>query len=103
MVKKVCYSISLSLGLSYSLHLSLSISSFSFSVHIDLTITADSSRPSKYQLQVPVCISTGNWLTDEAVNAAQALLAKAYPHIGGLQDTAVAKTLVFDIQRGEFV
>ena len=43
------------------------------------------------------------WLTDDVINAAQTLLKRAYPNIGGLQDTALAEILAFDIQRGEFV
>ena len=31
------------------------------------------------------------------------MLRTSYPHIGGLQDSALAETLSFDIQRGEFV
>ena len=43
------------------------------------------------------------WLTDDVINAAQTLLKRAYPNIGGLQDTALAEILAFGVQRGEFV
>ena len=42
------------------------------------------------------------WLTDNVINAAQTLLKRAYPNIGGLQDTALAEILAFDVQR-EFI
>ena len=79
---------------------------------IDLTnsMSCQPSKPSQYWLE-DLClypadkesISAGKWITDTVVNAAQMLLQKAYPHIGGLQDTVLAETLAFDIQRGEFV
>ena len=50
-----------------------------------------------------LCLTNGKWITDNVINAAQRMLRTSYPHIGGLQDTALAETLSFDIQRGEFV
>ena len=94
-------------GVFTSLSLSLSLS-----VYIDLTevevtqaITekAESSLPSQDLLDVPMCLTKGNWLTDDVINAAQNLLKRAYPHVGGLQDTILAETLALDVQEGEFV
>ena len=48
-------------------------------------------------------LSDGKWLTDNVIDAAQALLKKAYPYIRGLQSVALGETLAFLIQSGEFV
>ena len=48
-------------------------------------------------------LSDGKWLTDIVIDAAQALLKKAYLYIGGLQSVVLAETLVISIQSGEFV
>ena len=45
----------------------------------------------------------GKWLTDNIIDAAQALLRKAYHHIGGLEPVCLGQTLQFTVQRGEFV
>ena len=45
----------------------------------------------------------GRWLSDAVITAGQKLLKDAYPHIGGLQPTILGMTLVFEVQRGEFV
>ncbi len=46
---------------------------------------------------------SGGWLNDSLVNAAEALIKEAYPHINGFQDVSLGHTLGFDISRGEFV
>ena len=45
----------------------------------------------------------GKRLTDNIIDAAQALLRKAYHHIGGLEPVCLGQTLQFTVQRGEFV
>ena len=48
-------------------------------------------------------LSHGKWLTDNIIDAAQALLRNAYPYIGGLESVSLGQTLAFTIQSGEFV
>ncbi len=50
-----------------------------------------------------VILNKGRWLNDNIINASQLLLKAAYPLIGGLQNTILAETLAFDVQRGLFV
>ena len=45
----------------------------------------------------------GDWLTDNLINAAQKLLKKSYPKVGGLQVTTRGEVLSFDVETGEFV
>lgn len=47
--------------------------------------------------------SKGKWLTDTIIDSYQALLHLGYPHICGLQEVALANTLSFDIQSGNFI
>ena len=42
-------------------------------------------------------------LSDALITAGQKLLKDAYPHIGGLQTTILGMTLVFKVQRVQFV
>ena len=42
-------------------------------------------------------------LNDVIINAAQHLISKKYPHVGGFQDTILQSNLSFTIQNGEFV
>ena len=44
-----------------------------------------------------------DWLTDSLINAAQKLLKKSYPKVGGLQVTTEGEVLSFDVETGEFV
>ena len=80
------------------------------SAHTDLTAKSVSINQSEFWLNDlrlypadKLCPPNGKWATDNVINAAQRMLRMSYPHIGGLQDTALAETLSFDIQRGEFV
>jgi len=45
----------------------------------------------------------GEWLTDSIISAAQQLLKKDFPHIGGLQPTILSTKYLFDVQRCEFI
>ena len=40
----------------------------------------------------------GDWLTDSIINQGQNLIKKAFPHIQGLQNVLLGKTLAFSIQ-----
>uniref|UniRef100_A0A1X7U401 Uncharacterized protein n=1 Tax=Amphimedon queenslandica TaxID=400682 RepID=A0A1X7U401_AMPQE len=42
-------------------------------------------------------ITKGAWLTDSIINAGMKLMKEAYPHIEGLQETALGETLTFNI------
>lgn len=48
-------------------------------------------------------INKGKWLTDTIINAFQILLQNFHPQVGGLQDTVLAETLAFNIEKGDFV
>ena len=48
-------------------------------------------------------ILDGDWLTDGVIYAAQSLLKKQFPDVGGLQKAALGQTLSFDVVRGDFV
>ena len=48
-------------------------------------------------------LDQGKWLTDNIIDAAQVLLKKIHPHIGGLESVALGQTLAFTVQHGEFV
>lgn len=43
------------------------------------------------------------WLTDAVINAAQTLLKRQHPDVGGLQNTNLGRNLTFAIERGTFV
>eukprot|EP00794_Sanderia_malayensis_P017245 gene17245-18965_t len=43
------------------------------------------------------------WLNDKLINAAQILLTKQFPHIGGFQDTLLQARFQFNIENGEFL
>ncbi len=43
------------------------------------------------------------WLNDEIINASQSLLKKAFPAMGGMQDTLLQKNHQFLIESGEFI
>ena len=67
-------------------------------------------KPNKYWLEDlglyeadEKCLKDGRWLTDNVIDAAQALLKKAHPYVGGLESVALGETLAFSVQRGEFV
>lgn len=78
---------------------------------MDLTAQSDPPcKPTKYWLEDlqltqedKQVVSKGKWLTDSVITAAQKLMKRKYPHIGGLQNTVLAETLSFDVQRGQFV
>ena len=62
---------------------------------IDLT-SSDAGKPIKYwmkDLQLyeadKESLDQGKWLTDNIINAAQVLLKKIHPHIGGLESVAL--------------
>ena len=42
-------------------------------------------------------------MTDNIIDAAQTLLKETYPHVHGLEPVALAETLSFSVQSGEFV
>lgn len=48
-------------------------------------------------------IIKGTWLTDSIINAGMKLMKEAYPHIEGLQETALGETLTFNVSKGAFV
>ena len=48
-------------------------------------------------------LSDGKWLTDNIIDAAQALLRQAHPYIRGLESVSLGETLAFSVQRGDFV
>ena len=48
-------------------------------------------------------LKSNSWLCDRLISAAQQLLHKQHPHIGGLQDPILQKTNTFEPQTGEFV
>ena len=48
-------------------------------------------------------LSPDGWLSDTVIGAAQLLILQEFPHIAGLQDPTVYKSLSFQILRGEFV
>ena len=50
-----------------------------------------------------ILASKDMWLNDLIINAAQYLMAKQFPHIGGFQDTVLQSNLSFTVQNGEFV
>ena len=77
---------------------------------IDLTANGNHGKPIVYWLEDlqlhdedRQCLSDGNWLTDSVIDAALALLKKAYPYIGGLEPVSLGQTLAFTIQKEEFV
>ena len=43
------------------------------------------------------------WLNDKIVTAAQKLIKKAYPHLGGLQDVMLGEILGFNFCTEEFI
>ena len=51
----------------------------------------------------PSTLTQGGWLTDNIVNAAQGLLKRQFPHINGLQEVGLGRTLFFVIQTEEFI
>ena len=74
---------------------------------IDLTSTVNAGKPIAYWLKDlqlyeadKQSLNHGKWLTDNIMDAAQALLRKAYPYIGGLESVSLGQTLAFTIQRG---
>lgn len=78
--------------------------------YIDLTTYVFQDKPKKYWLEDlglyeadEKCLSDGRWLTDNVIDAAQALSKKAHSYVGGLESVALDKTLAFSVQRGEFV
>ena len=42
-------------------------------------------------------------MTDKLINACQKMLQLSHHEMGGLEDTVLAETLSFNIQKGEFV
>ena len=48
-------------------------------------------------------LSRGKWLNDKIIDAAQSLLKKANPAVGGLQRVCLGQTMNYDIEVGEFV
>lgn len=60
----------------------------------------------KYHLksdEKAIMLSKDMWLNDVIINAAQHLITKKYPHVGGFQDTILQRNLSFTVQNGEFV
>ena len=77
---------------------------------IDLTTQAYVDKPLGYWIEDlnlfqedEQCLLAGKWLTDNIVDAAHILMKKAYPYVGGLESVALAETLAFSVQPGEFV
>lgn len=50
-----------------------------------------------------IVLSEGKWLNDKIIDAAQSLLKKANPAVGGLQRVCLGQTMAYDIEAGEFV
>ena len=48
-------------------------------------------------------LTQNGWLTDNIINAAQGLLKRQFPHINGLQEVGLCRTLFFAIQTEEFI
>ena len=48
-------------------------------------------------------ITSGVWLDDSVICAAQRLLLEQHPHIGGFQNTLHAENLSMEPQVGEFI
>ena len=48
-------------------------------------------------------LAKNGWLTDNIINAAQALLKQQYPHINGFQNIVLGFTLGYIVQTEEFV
>ena len=48
-------------------------------------------------------LKSNSWLCDRLISAAQQLLHKQHPHIGGLQDPILQRANTFEPQTGEFV
>ena len=59
------------------------------------------------QFKLKLCdkdiVAKGAWLTDDIINVGLKLLKEAYPHIEGLQETALGETLSYFVSRGIFV
>ena len=77
---------------------------------IDLTNQTSVVKPTVYWLtdlklypEDEKCLHDGKWLTDNIIDAAQTLLKETYPHVHGLEPVALAETLSFSVQSGEFV
>ena len=49
------------------------------------------------------CLGSGGWLNDKHIHAAQQLLKKENPYVGGLQDPILQTAHSFEIEGGEFV
>ena len=47
-------------------------------------------------------ISTGDWLTDHIVGAAQSVLREQFPHARGLENTTLGPIFNFSVQKGQF-
>ncbi len=45
----------------------------------------------------------GKWLNDNIINKGQRLIKQEYPHVEGFQDVALAHTMGFSVEPGEFV
>ena len=50
-----------------------------------------------------LALTQGGWLTDDTINAAQGLVKRQFPHINGLQEVGLGRTLFFAIQTEEFM
>ena len=48
-------------------------------------------------------LTSGDWLSDKLVNAAQNLILQVHPHVCGFQNTNLGLTLAFNIMTSEFV
>ena len=71
---------------------------------IDLT-SSDAGKPIEYWMKDhqlyeadKESLDQGKWLTDNIMDAAQALLKKMHTHIGGLESVALGQTPAFTIQ-----
>jgi Ulp1 family protease len=49
------------------------------------------------------CIESGEWLSDDIIDAFQELLKLSYAEVKGLQDTILGEALSFEICQGKFL
>ena len=46
---------------------------------------------------------SGAWLNDALINVGQELIKQTHPHVAGLQNVELGRTLSFDVKKDEFV
>jgi hypothetical protein len=79
---------------------------------VDLTTSADETpavqekfwvKELKLTFSHKRCIESGEWLSDDIIDAFQELLKLSYAEVKGLQDTILGEALSFEICQGKFL